>query len=255
MDGFADFDPISFQEAIKSEYDQVSESARLTFHVVHQTGREVDGQGVSIASRWPLRADREVNLNVTPRTGQFACTALVAEIDAPDPVGPLLFVNHLPKRYERLLSGRVGERQSPGSGRHIHASQSPGPRSGLASRSPPQARGRPLIAGCSAFDRLCQRFPTCARRGRATVKGGSSLLLKLKSLGNRRTEAPLQECRHDAPASVRRGPSGAELVVRQHETAFSGYGVRPRNFLGQAGYFGTSRLLRHTSLPSSVPGG
>ncbi|MDQ5816950.1 MAG: hypothetical protein M3334_01040 [Actinomycetota bacterium] len=39
---------------------------------------------------------REVDLNVTPRTVNFPCTTLIAEVLAPDPIGPLLFVNHLP---------------------------------------------------------------------------------------------------------------------------------------------------------------
>jgi endonuclease/exonuclease/phosphatase family metal-dependent hydrolase len=90
-------DLVAFQEAIKSdEYDQVIDLLGSGFHFAHQTDREADGQGISIASRWPLGEVREVDLNVTPRTADFACTTLVAEILAPDPVGPLLFVNHLP---------------------------------------------------------------------------------------------------------------------------------------------------------------
>jgi endonuclease/exonuclease/phosphatase family metal-dependent hydrolase len=102
-------DLVAFQEAIKSdEYDQVTDLLGSEFHVVHQTDREADGQGISIASRWPVGEVREVDLNVTPRTVDFACTTLVAEILAPDPVGSLLFVNHLPNwqlnfEYEREL--------------------------------------------------------------------------------------------------------------------------------------------------------
>jgi endonuclease/exonuclease/phosphatase family metal-dependent hydrolase len=33
---------------------------------------------------------------VTPRTADFPCTTLVAEVLAPDPIGPLLFVDHVP---------------------------------------------------------------------------------------------------------------------------------------------------------------
>ena len=39
---------------------------------------------------------REVDLNVASRTGGFAHTTLLAEILQPEPLGPLLFVNHLP---------------------------------------------------------------------------------------------------------------------------------------------------------------
>ena len=109
IDGLRALQPdlVAFQEAIKNdEYDQVIDLLGSNFHVAHQASREADGQGISIASRWPLGAVREVNLNVTPRTADFACTTLIAEVCAPDPVGPLLFVNHLPNwqlnfEYER----------------------------------------------------------------------------------------------------------------------------------------------------------
>ena len=40
---------------------------------------------------------RELDLSVvSPRTGDFACTTLIAEIAAPPPFGPLLLVNHFP---------------------------------------------------------------------------------------------------------------------------------------------------------------
>jgi endonuclease/exonuclease/phosphatase family metal-dependent hydrolase len=109
-------DLVAFQEAIKSEeYDQVIDVLGPGFHVAHQRDREADGQGISIASRWPLGAVQEVDLNVTPRTADFACTTLVAEILAPDPVGPLLFVNHLPNwqlncEHERELQAVTAAR-------------------------------------------------------------------------------------------------------------------------------------------------
>jgi endonuclease/exonuclease/phosphatase family metal-dependent hydrolase len=99
MDGLRELRPdlVAFQEAIKSNgYDQVIDLLGPEFHVAHQTDREPDGQGASIASRWPLGDVREVDLQVTPRTADFACTTLVAEILAPDPFGPLLFANHVP---------------------------------------------------------------------------------------------------------------------------------------------------------------
>src|SRR5918993_861553 len=62
----------------------------------HQTRREADGSGVSLASRWPLGEVHEVDLQLTPRTKGFLSVALVAEVQAPPPIGPLLFVNHKP---------------------------------------------------------------------------------------------------------------------------------------------------------------
>ncbi len=102
-------DLVAFQESIKNdEYDQVIDLLGPEFHIAHQAGREPDGQGISVASRWPVKDVQEVDLNVTPRTADFACTTLVAEILVPPPIGSLLFVNHLPNwqlnfEYEREL--------------------------------------------------------------------------------------------------------------------------------------------------------
>jgi endonuclease/exonuclease/phosphatase family metal-dependent hydrolase len=102
IDGFREPRPdlVAFQEPIKTdEYDQVIDLLGPEFHVVHHNAGLVDDgdhHGASIASRWPLGEVQEVDLNVTPRTADFPCTTLLAEVLAPDPVGPLLFVNHLP---------------------------------------------------------------------------------------------------------------------------------------------------------------
>ena len=58
---------------------------------------------------------REPDLNVTPRTADFACGTLIAEVLAPEPVGPLLFVNHLPNwqltfEHERELQTVIAAR-------------------------------------------------------------------------------------------------------------------------------------------------
>jgi endonuclease/exonuclease/phosphatase family metal-dependent hydrolase len=106
VDGFRELRPdlVAFQEAIKNNgYDQVVDLLGPDFHVAHQRDREADrqdgtedGQGASVASRWPLGSVREVDLETGPRTGDFAHTTLIAEVLAPEPIGPLLFVNHLP---------------------------------------------------------------------------------------------------------------------------------------------------------------
>jgi endonuclease/exonuclease/phosphatase family metal-dependent hydrolase len=90
-------DLVAFQEALKSgEYDQVLDLLGGDFHVAHQTHRGADGSGISIANRWPLTDVQEVDLHVMPRTADFACSTLIAEIQVPDPFGSVLFVNHLP---------------------------------------------------------------------------------------------------------------------------------------------------------------
>jgi hypothetical protein len=118
VDGFRRLSPdlVAFQEAVVTEgYDQVTDILGSGYHLAHQNDREAyrrddteDGQGISIASRWSLGEVREVDLKVTPRTGDFAHATVLAEVLAPDPVGPLLFVNHLPSwqltfEYEREL--------------------------------------------------------------------------------------------------------------------------------------------------------
>jgi endonuclease/exonuclease/phosphatase family metal-dependent hydrolase len=102
-------DIVAFQEAIKTEgYDQVVDLLGSDYHVAHHSNREADGSGSSIASRWPLAAVHELDLRLTPRTAGFPCGALIAEIEIPDAIGTLLFVNHKPNfqsplEYEREL--------------------------------------------------------------------------------------------------------------------------------------------------------
>jgi endonuclease/exonuclease/phosphatase family metal-dependent hydrolase len=98
-DGFRGLEPdvVAFQEAIaEPRYDQVVELLGGGYHIAHASRREPDGSGASIASRWPIRQVREVDLQVTPRTAAFPAVALIAEVLAPDPIGPLLLVNHNP---------------------------------------------------------------------------------------------------------------------------------------------------------------
>jgi hypothetical protein len=120
--GFCGLEPdlVAFQEAIVGDgYDQVIDILGPGYHLAHQTDRELgrggdieDGQGISIASRWPLGEVWEPDLNVTPSTEDFACGAIIAEVLVPEPVGALLFVNHLPNwqlthEYERELQTAI----------------------------------------------------------------------------------------------------------------------------------------------------
>lgn len=105
--GFEELAPdlFSLQETIVTEgYDQVRDLLGETYHVVHQRDREDDGQGISIASRWPLRDVRELDLDVSDRTADFACTALLAEVEAP--FGSVLLVNHFPSWKLQLEAER-----------------------------------------------------------------------------------------------------------------------------------------------------
>lgn len=113
-------DLLTLQETIlMDDYDQVADLLGADYHVAHSRAREADGQGIAIASRWPLGAVRELDLNATPRTGDFACTTLLAEITAPDPIGPLLLVNHFPDHRPDHERGR--ELQAVAAARAVEA--------------------------------------------------------------------------------------------------------------------------------------
>ena len=48
-------DVIAFQEAVVTDgYDQVGDLLGASYHIAHQGGREAEGTGLSIASRWEV---------------------------------------------------------------------------------------------------------------------------------------------------------------------------------------------------------
>jgi endonuclease/exonuclease/phosphatase family metal-dependent hydrolase len=108
-----DADLITLQETIlRPGVDQVREVLGDDYHLVHSRTRESDGQGITIASRRPFGRVTELDLRVTDRTHDFACTALVAEVPAPEPVGRVWLVNHFPDyqldhEHERTLQAHV----------------------------------------------------------------------------------------------------------------------------------------------------
>jgi endonuclease/exonuclease/phosphatase family metal-dependent hydrolase len=116
--GFAELsaDLITLQETIVTDsYDQAREILGDGYHLVHQTSREPDGQGVTTASRWPVGQVIEVDLHVTERTAGFASTCLIVEIAAPEPLGRIWLANHLPDwqldhEHERQLQAVAAAR-------------------------------------------------------------------------------------------------------------------------------------------------
>ncbi len=102
-DGLAALAPdvIGFQEVESdADGDSVREILGPEYDIRHQqSGLLGDGNGAAIASRWPIAAWHEVDLQLTPRTADFPATTLLAEIDGPV---PLLFVNHLPSWKPQL---------------------------------------------------------------------------------------------------------------------------------------------------------
>jgi endonuclease/exonuclease/phosphatase family metal-dependent hydrolase len=89
-------DVLALQEAVVDDgYDMARELLGDDYEIVHQQqGLVGDGthHGSSVASRWPIRAVHEVDLHLTPRTWDYSCGAVIAEVDAP--VGRLLVGSH-----------------------------------------------------------------------------------------------------------------------------------------------------------------
>ncbi len=115
----ADLDLVTFIEPVKTEhYDQVEDLLGPGYEVVYQSARAGEVVGSALASRWPLKAVHELDLRVSDRTAESLDVTLAAEIDAPDPIGPLLFLAPNPKwemGYERerelqaLVAARFAE--------------------------------------------------------------------------------------------------------------------------------------------------
>jgi endonuclease/exonuclease/phosphatase family metal-dependent hydrolase len=129
QDGFRalDADVILLQETILTDaVDQAADMLGPGFHLVQQRDREADGQGITTASRCPVGRVLEIDLHLTERTHDFACTCLVAEVLAPEPVGRIWIANHFPdyqldhERERRVQSGAAARRleelvaQAPG---------------------------------------------------------------------------------------------------------------------------------------------
>jgi exonuclease III len=92
-----DADLVTLQETmVTEEVDQAAEILGPDFHLAHASHREANGSGITTASRWPLGRVVEVDLHVTERTHEFACTCLVTEILAPQPYGRIWLANNLP---------------------------------------------------------------------------------------------------------------------------------------------------------------
>jgi endonuclease/exonuclease/phosphatase family metal-dependent hydrolase len=89
VDGLSELQPdiIVFQEVVVTDgYNQVADLLGASYHFAHQSGREFDGTGLSIASRWEVGEVWQDNV------GRIA----VAGILAPSPLGTLFVAHHNP---------------------------------------------------------------------------------------------------------------------------------------------------------------
>jgi endonuclease/exonuclease/phosphatase family metal-dependent hydrolase len=101
-------DVAALQEVTRTEgYDQVLDLLGPGYTVIDHPGASPDGVGAALASRWPVRDTRRLDLHLTPRAVDLPWAAVVvAEVLAPAPLGPLLVVHHKPnwqhgREYER----------------------------------------------------------------------------------------------------------------------------------------------------------
>lgn len=113
-------DIVTLQETVQTaEVDQARRLLGDEFHLAEQQEREPGrtgvpvGQGITTASRWPFRRVFEIDLNLTQRTRDFACTCLITEVLAPEPFGRIWVANHFPdyqldhERERRLQTATV----------------------------------------------------------------------------------------------------------------------------------------------------
>jgi len=109
--GLASLSPdlVALQETVwGDDYDQARDLLGDGYQVVRHARRSPDGVGAAFASRWPVGPVHEIDLRLTDRVDLPWSAAVVAEIAAPPPIGPLLFVHHKPTyhvgyAYEREL--------------------------------------------------------------------------------------------------------------------------------------------------------
>jgi endonuclease/exonuclease/phosphatase family metal-dependent hydrolase len=122
-------DVVSFQEVWRAGgVDTAAEVLGPDYHVLHQTvGLVPDASSAAVASRWPLTMVDELEQRVTPRTEGFPAISLIAELEAPEPVGRLLLVNHGPSwqadfEHERELQTVAAARriEELAGGRYLH---------------------------------------------------------------------------------------------------------------------------------------
>lgn len=162
--GLAELKPdiVSFQEAIKThDVDTAADLFGAGFEVVFQSHSEPNGQTAAIASRWPITAVRELDQHVTRRVDSASAT-LVAEVEAPAPIGPVLVVNHLPcwqlaYEYERELQAKAAGLFRRGAGRRP---QDPRNR-GRGSDRPARFGERPILDGTAVAVRRERLLSRC----------------------------------------------------------------------------------------------
>ncbi|MBI2192076.1 MAG: endonuclease/exonuclease/phosphatase family protein [Planctomycetes bacterium] len=101
--GIAALDPdlMAFQEAgYDGQPHQVRDLLRgMDYHVLHQfdgVARPGRSDANGVAARWPLEPLETLSLQLTERSRGYPYAALAVRVAAPEPAGPILFVNAKP---------------------------------------------------------------------------------------------------------------------------------------------------------------
>ena len=92
----ANADLVALQETIvDAGHDQTLSLLDQGYHRAHQNRRGPQGVGMSLAARWPIVASEEVDLLVSSRVDpqDWLGTLLAVVVQAPEPVGPLIFAS------------------------------------------------------------------------------------------------------------------------------------------------------------------
>jgi endonuclease/exonuclease/phosphatase family metal-dependent hydrolase len=119
-----DADVVALQEVVDP-----GELLGAGWHLAPHSRRGPDGDGATLASRWPLGKIHEIDGLLTPRAAEFPWGGTLAvEVLAPEPLGPVLFVHHKPVYqlgYERerelhaVAAARLVEELAPDHSRHV----------------------------------------------------------------------------------------------------------------------------------------
>jgi endonuclease/exonuclease/phosphatase family metal-dependent hydrolase len=123
-------DVVAFQETVWGDgADQAVELLGAGYEVARHPGRSADGVGAAMASRWPLGSVEQVDLRVPGRPPALSwAAAVVAEVLAPPPLGPLWFVHHKPtwpygaereRELQAVTTARFVEELVAGRDRHV----------------------------------------------------------------------------------------------------------------------------------------
>jgi endonuclease/exonuclease/phosphatase family metal-dependent hydrolase len=241
--GFRDLHPdlVVLQEVVvRPDYDQARDVLGYAFHLVHHDCRDGDGRGISVASRWPVTASRQLDLAVGPRS--HGAAALIVEVDAPS--GPLLLVNHRPsgpldleveRETQAVRTARDIDRLRPDPAAHVVLAGDLG--ADPAAASVRFWTGRQSLDGSSVCYRDCWEKVHPGRRGLTYTSKNPLVDDDDRPFG-----------RTDYVLARRGGSGGASLAVRDCRLVFD----RPRGGVQAGDHYGVLADLEPAGGPPAV---